>query len=128
MGQTNKRAREFSAELARPKNHPKPTTANPSPDARDLASPESHDFSRRRPDSDNDRPKNHATVSVRFTEDQLERIREAALRDRRSISAYVLHAALSRVAIQETLRSLPPSGRTAKEADSNPPSTRTPAA
>ena len=52
----------------------------------------------------NSRIKNRANFSVRCSEYELEQIREAAKRERRSVSAYVLNAVMNRVKAQAQAR------------------------
>jgi hypothetical protein len=56
------------------------------------------------------RIKNQVSFSVRCSEYELAKLREAAKRERRSLSAYVLNAAISRVEIQERIEQFHPAG------------------
>lgn len=50
------------------------------------------------------------SFSVRCSEYELAKLREAAKRERRSLSAYVLNAAISRVEIQDRIEQFHPVG------------------
>jgi hypothetical protein len=45
---------------------------------------------------------------IRCTEEEAARIREGARRERRTVSAYVLHAVMNRMRVQESLAPAPP--------------------
>jgi len=53
-----------------------------------------------RPESKLSRVKNRVALAVRCSEFEAAQIREAAKRERRSVSSYILHAVMNRVAAQ----------------------------
>lgn len=61
-------------------------------------------------DANKSRIKNQVSFSVRCSEYELAKLREAAKRERRSLSAYVLNAAISRVEVQDRIEQFHPVG------------------
>lgn len=52
----------------------------------------------------NDRVAKRTALLIRCSREEADKIREMAQRERRTVSGYVLHAVISRIAIQERLQ------------------------